>query len=305
MASGFNVDGISDYIKENGETLIASAIIGRTPNYTLDRVSKRFGVKCSENIHTLDIVPTLQDGVGCGFSADGKTEFAERLLTTAVIKVNDEWCPDDLLCFYAENQVAIAAGKERLPFEQEITSEIVDGVADQVERIVWQGDSSDGDLIDGYLTIAAGADSASTNSVEFASGATAYDKVLAMYMALDEDVLNARDAFIAVSPADFRAYIQDLVKANLYHYDPANGAINEMFIPGADIKVVKVKGLAGSDKMYASTWRNLVAGMDMMNDKEEFKLWFSDDDDVFKLKLRFNLGVTTYFPDKVWVGAEA
>lgn len=302
---GFITSEITDYILNKRDTLIKSAVIGRTPNYTLDRVSKRFGIKTSERLNFMDLTPALQDGRGCGFAAKGGANFSERDLETAIYKVNDEYCPDDLLNKYAENQVAIAAGKERLPFEEEIANEIVDGVADQVEKLVWQGATSANsgtDLIDGYLTRAEAVDSASTHVVSSVTSAdTVYQAVLKVYMAMSEELIETPDAFIALSPALFRQYIQDLVAANLYHYDPANGAINEMFIPGADVKVVKVKGLAGSKKIYASAWRNLVAGMDMMNDAEELKLWFSDDDDVYRLKLRFNIGVTTYFPEEVYI----
>lgn len=299
---GFITSEISDFILNKRDTLIKSAVIGRTPNYTLDRVSKRFGIKTSEMLNFMDLTPALQDGRGCGFAAKGGANFSERQLDTAIYKVNDEYCPDDLLNKYAENQVAIAAGKERLPFAEEISNEIVDGVADQVEKLVWQADVNDGDLFDGYLTIAEGADSASTVVVSSVTSAdSVYQAVLKVYMEMSEELIETPDAFIALSPALFRQYIQDLVAANLYHYDPANGAINEMFIPGADVKVVKVKGLAGSKKIYASAWRNLVAGMDMMNDAEELKLWFSDDDDVYRLKLRFNIGVTTYFPEEVYI----
>lgn len=300
MASSFNVSGLTDYVKTEKDVLIRSAVLGSTPNYTLDKVSKMFDVKTKARVNMLDVTPVLQDGKGCGFSASGSTEFSEREVETAIFKVNDEYCPDDLLGKSLENEVAIAAGKERLPFEREITSEITKGIADQVEELIWQGDKSDGDLIDGFLTQAAGADSAATINVTGSSATSVYNQIKAVYMAIPEEILE--NAFIAVSPAMFRQYIQELVEKNFYHYDPANGAIDEIFFPGADIKVVKIKGLAGSNKIYASTWKNLVAGMDMMNDAEEFKLWFSDDADLFRLKVRFNLGVVTRYPDAVVLG---
>ena len=298
MASSFVVSGLTDYVENKRDTLIRSAVLGRTPNYTLDKVTKRFGIKTSERLNYMSLIPTLQSGRGCGFSADTAANFSDRLLSTEIYKVNAEFCPDDMLGKYAENQVAIAAGKERLPFEEEISNEIVDGVADQIEKLAWQGDKNQGDLVDGYLTLAAGADSAETHILSSVTSAdSVYGAIKKVYMEIPEEILDK--AFIAVSPALFRQYIQELVAANLYHYDPANGAINQMFLPGADVMVVKVKGLEGTRKIYASTWENLVAGMDMMNDAEEIKLWFSDDADLFRLKLRFNIGFMTFYPDAV------
>ena len=295
------VSGLTAFIDNKRDTLIKSAVLGRTPNYTLDRVAKRFGIKTSEKLNFMNLTPTLQSGRGCGFSANSSADFSERDLNTEIYKVNSTFCPDDLLAKYAENQVAIAAGKERLPFEEEIANEIVDGVADQIEGLAWTGATSANsgtDLVDGFVTLALNQDSASTKFVTAVTSAdSVYTAIKKVYMEIPEEWLDK--AFIAVSPALFRQYIQELVAANLYHYDPANGAVNEMFIPGADVKVVKVKGLAGTKYIYASIWDNLVAGMDMANDAEELKVWFSDDDDVFKVKLRFNIGFTTYFPDAV------
>ena len=303
--AGYDVTALTSYIKTNEDALIREAVLGRTPNYTLSRVTVRPGIKTSERLNFMDIKPVLQDGRGCGFSASGSTKFSDRELVTAIYKSNDQFCADDLLGKFAENQVAIAAGKERLPFEEEIANGIVDGIADQVESLVWRGATSANsgtDLIDGYVTLALKQDSASTITLDLVTGQSVYQSILDVYMAIPEEILG--DAFIAVSPAVFRQYVQELVQANLYHYDPANGAIDEMFLPGADVKVVKVKGLAkrdsgDTDYIYASTWKNLVAGVDMMNDKEEIKFWFSDDNDVWREKVKFNIGVMTYFPDAV------
>ena len=45
----------------------------------------------------------------------------------------------------------------------------------------------------------------------------------------------------------------------------------------------------------------MVYASDMMNDKEEIRLWFSDDDDLYKLKIKWNAGVKTLYPDAVVV----
>lgn len=299
----YEVSALTAFVDNKRDTLIKRAIVGSSPNYTLDKVAKRFGIKTSERLNYMDLIPVLQDGRGCGFSANTNASFSDRLLETAIYKVNAEFCPDTLLGKYAENQVAIAAGKERLPFEEEIATEIVDGVADQIEAIAWTGATtanSGTDLVDGFITRALHQDSAVTKTVTAVTSAdTVYAAIKKVYMEIPEEWLDK--AFIAVSPALFRQYIQELVSANLYHYDPANGAINEMFLPGADVKVVKVKGLTGTKYIYASFWDNLVAGMDLMNDAEELKVWFSDDDDVFRTKLRFNIGFTTYFPSEVLI----
>jgi hypothetical protein len=43
----------------------------------------------------------------------------------------------------------------------------------------------------------------------------------------------------------------------------------------------------------------------MEGDAEDIKVWFSDDDDLYKLKVKWNMGVQIAFPDMVVLGATA
>lgn len=299
----YNVSGLTAYVAENKDVLLRDIILGGEGGFTVEKLRKQLGVKTSERLHPMNVSTTLQAVSGCGFSADGSTVISERVVNTAQAKVNDEWCEEDLLGKFAEYQVEIQAGKEKLPFEAEIMGQVVRNINKEVERQIWVGDSSTDALVDGFLTQAIGADSASTITGTTASGASAYQAIKDTLALIPEEILD--DAVIFVSPATFREYIQDLVAANLYHYDPANGAWEEMYIPGSSVKVRKTYGLKGgikgTDYLYASTYDNMVYAADLINAKEELKVWFSDDNDVTRLKVRFNFGVKTLFPDAVVV----
>ena len=296
----YNVSGLTTYVQENKDVILREIVLGGEGGFTVEKLSKQLGVKTSERLHPMNVSTTLQEATGCGFSADGSTVISERLINTAQAKVNDEWCEEDMLGKFAEYTVDIQAGKEKMPFEAEIMGQVVRNINKEVEKQIWLGDKSNTgrtDLIDGFVTIALGADSASTITGQTASGASAYQAVKDTLALIPEEILD--DAVIFVSPAIFRAYIQDLVAANLYHYDPADGASEEFFIPGSNVKVRKTYGLKGSNYIYASTYDNMVYAADLLNAKEELKVWFSDDNDVTRLKVRFNFGVQTLFPDAV------
>lgn len=296
----FNVSGLTAYVNENRDLIIRDMVLGGEGGFTVEKLAKQLGVKTKERLHYLNVSPELQAVSGCGFSANGSTVISEREIETAQAKYNDEWCEEDLLGKYAEYEVDIQAGKEKLPFEAEIMAQVVKGINKEVERQIWVGDKSNTgrtDLINGFVTLAQGADSASTITGATASGASAYQAVKDTLALIPEEILD--DAVIFVSPSIFRSYIQDLVSANLYHYDPADGAWEEMFIPGSNVKVRKTYGLKGSNKIYASTYENMVYAADLLNAKEELKVWFSDDNDVTRAKARFNFGVQTLFPDAV------
>ena len=302
---GYTVSGLTNYIEVNKDVILRDAILGSgMKGETIPMMRKQLGVKTSERLNYLDVTPVLQAVEGCGFSAQGSTVFSERDITTAQAKVNDEWCIEDLLGKFTEYKVRIGADDQAMPFEAEIMDQIVKKINKEVEKQVWQGDTTATgrtDLINGLLTLANGADSASTITKVSASGATAYERILDTYMAIPEEIVD--EAVIFVSPAIFRQYAQNLVAKNYFHYDGENGELTELFIPGSDVKVRKTFGLTGSDYIYATVPENMVYATDFVNNKEELKGWFSDDNDVYRMKIRFNFGVATLFPDAVIVNS--
>ena len=299
---GYNVSGLTDYVEINKDVLIRDLVLGFNDGDTIAKMGKQMGVKGSEVLNYLNVDPVLQAGKGCGFNASGSTDFSERKVDTKVLKVNDEWCNDDLLGKYTEYVVKYGANKnaEEFGFEKEILDGIGRGINKKMEKIVWQGDT--GLTITGLLGLAGGADSASTINVTL-SGKSVYDDVKAVIMALPEEILD--NAVVFISPAKFRSLVFELLEKNNFHIAPEEIEKGEFYFPGTTIPVHKTFGLSGEEKqIYATTWENMVYACDMMSDKEEYRVWFSDDQDVHRLKIKFNMGVTTLFPDAVVLGSE-
>ena len=294
---GYNVTGLQDYVEINKDVLIRDVVLGLVEGDTISKMSKQMGVKGSEVLNYLNVDPVLQDGIGCGFKASGSTDFSERTISTTPIKVNDEWCNDNLVGKFAEYLVKYGANKnaEEFGFEREILDGIGRGINKKMEKIVWQGDNGLG--ITGLLGLATGDDSGSTIFAQTQSGDTLYERVKAVIMAIPEEILD--EAVVFISPSNFRTLVFDLLEMNNYHITPEEIEKGEFYFPGTTIPIHKTFGLSGSEAIYATTWSNMVYGCDMMSDKEEYRVWFSDDNDVHRLKIKFNMGVTTLFPDAV------
>lgn len=304
MASGYTVSALTNYVEVNKDTLIKDVVLGYKVGDSISKMAKQLGVKETEKLNYLNIDPVLQSGKGCGFNASGNTEFSERDVTAKILKVNDQWCPDQLIGKYAEYLVKLGANKnaESMPFEAEILDGIERKINQKLEKLVWQGDT--GLSITGLVGLAEGSDSASTITVSLSSASTMYDNIKAVIMKVPEEILDK--AVIFVSPANYRQFVQEMVEKNYYHYESGKIENDDLIFPGTNIAVHKTIGLSGDNAhIYCSAYENLVYACDMLDDKEEFRLWFSDDDDVFKLKVKFNAGVTTYFPDAVVLGTIA
>ena len=274
---------------------------------TRSRISVQTGIKSTARINFMEIAPVLQDGNGCGFNAEGAVSLSQRDIETAVIKVNLDICPETLRGKYAEYLIKTNATAETLPFEQYIMEGVTNVLTKKNEVLMWQGDKASGNTdlkwIDGFIKIA-GAE-AGVKDVKITTDKI-YDAILAVYAELPDEVIE-RGAEIYVSPANFRKFMQELVAKNYFHYAGAiEAAPEEFYFPGTNAKVVLTPGLTGvNDKILGTFAKNLFYGCDMEGDAEDIKVWFSDDDDLYKLKAKWNMGVQIAFPDMVVLGATA
>ena len=300
------VTSLPEYVEQNRDQLIRRVVLGGN---TIRHMVPQTGIKTKAKINYLDVDPEFQDGAGCGFHAqDGGIAPTQRETETGTIKVELTVCPDKLLGKYAEYLVKIGATEEDLPFEEYITAGIIDAINAKMEKAVWQGDtdSENPDLnkFDGLLKLAAA--EADTVEVTFAASDSVWDKIKAVILAIPELALSKEKVSVFISAEDFRAFMLEMVEKNFYHYDGAhNSAPEEFAFPGTNVTVVKANGLNGTHVMYATFDRNLYYGCDLENNKEQVKIWYSDDDDIFKIKVKWNAGVQTAFPDQVVLATAA
>ena len=140
----YTVTGLSSYVEVNKDTLIKNVILGYDKGDTIANMRKQLGVKGTQRLNYLDVDPVLQDGSGCGFSAQGSTVFTERDITVKPVKYNDQFCNDTLLGKYTEYKVRFGANAnaDEFGFESEILGEVGRKIDEKLEKIVWQGDTA-------------------------------------------------------------------------------------------------------------------------------------------------------------------
>lgn len=302
----FIVTSLPEYVQNNKELLVNK--FGLLGNSTRQRISIQTGVKGKTALNYLDLDLVLQDGAECAFTPEGTAELTNRDVETAIIKVDMEFCPRKLRGKYAEYLIRINAVEEgnNLPFEEYVLDLIIDSINDRIETMIWQGDTtktSDNTRkwINGFLKVAEEAEG--VIDVALTAGQSAYDSILAVYMAMPEGILD-RTPEIYVSPALFRKFVQEMVAKNWYQIT-VGAPQDEFMLPGTDVKVVKTKGLAGTNAIVGTFPKNLVYATDMEGDEEDIDLWYSKDDRVFKLEALWNSGVQIAYPDMVVLGKVA
>lgn len=296
-----NVSGLGNYVEEKRLPLIAKSVL---TGKTVDLVMLETGVKQDTALNLVSASVEFGDGSTCGWDATNGVTLSQRKLIPAFLKINQAFCDKSLLKKWASYEVRLAAGREVLPFEQKFMEEIAKSISEGIEKMIWQGDSSNVSAVecDGYLKLLE-AVGAGTIAITAAQGTSAYNRIKAVYNAMPARIVDKDDTVIFVSEADYRSFIQELVAANLYHFDPdyKNG---EYMLPGTAIRVIAVPGLDGSDtgkfdKMVGGRLSNFFYGVDAEDDKDTFDLWYSKDNQEFRLAVNFAIAAQVAFPNEV------
>ena len=293
-----NIDtsALSNYVEEHNIPLINQIVLGGS---IIQDLTVQPGIKTRARIHYLSTDPTFQDGSACGFNAAGTAALTEREIVTGLVKVNMEFCQKELLGHYAEYLVRISAGAEDLGFEKELVDSIIANIQKKLEVKIFQGRKDGGDQFDGLIKVATDA-GVSEDVLTKSDGA--YANIKQVYMSLPESAIE-KGATIYVSPATYREFTQELVAKNLFHYaGPVDAYPTEIIFPGTDVKVKKAAGLAGTDYIFAGVSKDWFYGCDLQDANEELKIWYSNDDDVVRIKALWNSGLQVAFPDEVKIG---
>ena len=284
----FNVASLPDYVEQKKNELLSKAVFGfETRQY----VNMMTGVKYKEALNILATDPVLQTRT-CGFDASGNVSFTQRVMTVAPYKVNMSLCEEDLRKKWMNDQLVVKAGGEVLPFEEKITDNIVKGVNKQLENLVWNA-SAGVDGFDGFLEIA----KAEADVKDVSAGASDYATAIEVYKAIPAEILDKAEIFCGEDM--FRSIVLEITAKNLYHYDPKVDDAKTIILPGTNTKLHGVAGLNGKGQMLAADPENLFYGVDMADDAETFDIWYSKDNQEFRVAIKFNAGAQVAFPDQI------
>lgn len=284
----FNLNTLEEYVDNSRKEFLNESIF-TVPSISL--LNLQLGVKYKSALNLLETDPILQERT-CGFDPQGSVTFTQETIEVAPYTINMELCQEDLRKYWMNTELKTKAGFEVLPYDQAIVKDIIKNVKLEIEKVIWQGDTDNSDLIDGLVKriIAAG-----TNSYS-ASDTSIYDRVRSTYLTIDPKILDVAEIFVGVDT--YRALCQEMVTKNLYHYSADVNTNNmSLVFPGTDTVVRAITGLNGTNMIIAGNPKYMFIGMDMSNDEEEFDLFFDKAERNFKFVESFNLGTQIVFGD--------
>lgn len=300
-----DVSGLSAWTDENKLELIRESILkGRT----VDIVNVQGGIKNAATINKLGTTLQAQAGA-CGWSATGSTDLTQRTITVCDVKINESICLDTLEDYYTSVMMNPGSYNEEIPFEQIFSENKRDNIQALIEDMIWRGDTVSGSgnlaLCDGYLKLLEGlTGSVSDYGTVSASGLTAGNAVSVvdeMVAAVPTQVINADDLHLFMSYADYRTWSTALRNANLFHYTGAEnqGQDFSQMVPGTNVRAIAVRGLNTDNSLVLSPASNMYVGTDLLSDSEDFRIFYSADNDEVRFRAKWKIGVQVAYPEYI------
>jgi len=299
-----NLNALNAWTNEHAMDMIKEAVLkGRTT----DLVTVQGGIKYAATINRLATAITGQAGA-CGWNTAGTTTLDQRTITVCDIKINESICLNDLEEYYTSVMMNPGSYNTDIPFEQLFAENKRDQIMALIEDLVWKGDTGGSGnlaLCDGLIKLFAAGITASNPAFGTYSisglGAEIVAKVDAMVADINVNVIDAEDLHLFMGYAEYRTYAKALRDANLFHYTGAEDQGQEFsqMHPGTNVRVIAVRGLNNTNRFVLTPASNIYVGTDLLTDAEDFKIFYSQDNDEVRFLAKWKLGVQVAYLEHV------
>lgn len=301
----FDVSALTNYVDQTSTDLLVAA---QFQPETASMIGLQTGIKSAAALQLLSTNAVMQDGSSCGFNASGDVTFSQRTLTTAAIKFQDTLCPRTLETKWTQLLLKKGQNYTEADIPKIIVDNILGGIKQRLEVADWQGDTTSVSAYlnryDGLIKIIGAASPVSaTASTYNSTNARAIVKNIILNIPATLKGNSAVKIFMGYDAAEI--YRQALMDANLFHVAVGSGDQKNILAEGSVHEIVPVHGLdglysvSGQACIFAFNPENAVLGVDMENEEEQAKMWYSMDDDNVKYSFRFRRGVQIAYGSEI------
>lgn len=310
-----SLGALSAYTRQSVKPLLQAAVFSaKTQQMIKSGGITLTNVKSSEAIPQFD-TDAVFGTQSCSFDPSGTTSFTQRTVTVGKIKVEEKLCPKDMEAYFL--QEALKAGSTYEDFgNAEFQKAYLDRknmkIAAQLETAIWQGDTGSGNAnlnkFDGLIKLIAAGSPVDANVSGYTGIApittigptNVIAAIKGMKNAIPAALKGATDVVIFCGYDVYDMYVDAGIAANLFHYD-FNDKSNYggLTVPGTGIKLEAVHGLDGTGKLYATRLSNIVEAVDLQGEEENYKMWYSEDNNDVRFRAEWKYGVNVAYTTEV------
>lgn len=296
----YDVTNFNDFIARESKPLTKALFMGdNTGLYS--RVMTN--VKGSTSVPHIGGEAVLQKG-NCK-TPSGTSTITEVILTVQPLVFAESVCTDDLQDKFPNTVLASGSnteGDQPKEFEDVYIEQKISSIGKTLAMTYWQGNVSSGSYqsFDGFIKkIDAGSPiEGNTSSATAITKANVLGLVEDLITETPVDVQESEWFTIYVGIDTFNKYISALKAANLYHFDPRNS--NKVYqIEEFNATLVGVRGLSGTDRMFAGSAMDFVIGNDLPEDEKVMKVIYDETDDTTVFRTKLKAGITLANIDEI------
>jgi len=294
------VSTLTAYVNET-EGIVRKAIMeGNTPSM----VTVMPGIKSAKTINLLDGSMQLYAGGSCGaFVNSGTTNLTQVKLTVADVTGTESICLQTLEDYYTQTMMRPGSYNEQIPFEDIFVADRTSYLSKEIDKQIWQGNIASGSgnlaLVNGilqYVDSAAISGSCVNVTASAFTVSTAIAIVDELVTNIPTDIADADNLTLFVSHSEFQKYLLGLKNANYFHFAPDFDLNQSIKHPGSSVTVMPVTGLVGSTRHILTPASNIVVGTDLLDDYENFDMWYERKDDAVDMRVKYKLAAVVAVP---------
>ena len=120
-----------------------------------------------------------------------------------------------------------------------------------------------------------------------------------IYKAIPVQVLSKGDVKIFVGNDWYRLLILAYRALNMFSYNPQDSQAASFILPGTNVEIVSVNGLNTTGDAYAISLSNMAMAVDLLDEENSYKMWFSEDNNDVRYRVEFKMGVNVAFTNEV------
>jgi hypothetical protein len=304
MALSFS--GISAYTKQEIAPLLTEAVFAAKTQSLI----KSGGILLPKTKSSV-AVPKLATNANfqvdaCGWNPSGTTTLSQATVTVGKVKMEETICPKDFEAYFSQEALKAGSTYEDFgwaDFQTKFTEQKNKMIAKQLEVGLWQGDTDSAvenlKRFDGLIKIIDAGSPVNANVSGYVSGgpistitaANIVSILNGVYKAIPVEIIDADDLKVFVGNDTYRLAVLAYQALNLYNYKVDGDANQTFVIPGTNVELVAVNGLNGTGDIYATTLSNIAMAFDLEAEEENYKIWYSQDNNEVRYRVAFKLGI--------------
>ena len=304
----FDLSGLSPYTDELSTDLVSKALLKpHSVSYLTVLPGKTAGTSA---INLLNSNANILDAA-CGFGAaqtgpggatGNSTVFSQLDLVVQSKMLKEQMCPEDLRTYWLSSQMSPSSYLESVPFEEAISRNKVDNIAQYVENTIWQGDGGSLDGLLAQATVANGAigGTGAGITVPLAVG-TAFDSIWGIYNKLSNALKQEDDLVMYMSMSNYAIAVQALMNEgnSLIQQYPnisnASGSAPMAFVwPGTNMTIFGAPGINIDTHIILGPKKYAFFGTGLIDDQDNFKFYYDPSQDIVNFMSKFRLGTAVY-----------